>query len=105
MYKVKYANGFEEILSKKELITLINLNQFMFSFTSPEEVINIIKENQYINVQGLITIEELKDLLPPTPDKDLSYCFHPRKYKNIISNSLKFYFCPDCKKDLGDCHD
>ena len=32
-----------------------------------------------------------------------SKCTHPRKYKNIISKSLKFWVCPDCKEHLGDC--
>jgi hypothetical protein len=29
-------------------------------------------------------------------------CKHPNKYKNIISRTLIFWICPDCKKDLGD---
>lgn len=28
-----------------------------------------------------------------------SNCTHPKKYKNIISCSMKFWFCPDCGKD------
>jgi len=34
---------------------------------------------------------------PPIP------CTHPNKYKNIISANLKFWACPDCGDDLGDC--
>lgn len=30
-------------------------------------------------------------------------CTHPNKYKNIISNNLRFWACPDCGADLGDC--
>lgn len=29
-------------------------------------------------------------------------CKHTNKYKNIISNNLKFWCCRDCGKDLGD---
>lgn len=28
-------------------------------------------------------------------------CTHPNKYKNVLSRSLIFWVCPDCKKDLG----
>ena len=30
-------------------------------------------------------------------------CMHKRAYKNVISAAMKFMYCPDCKKDLGDC--
>lgn len=33
------------------------------------------------------------------PDK---CCPNPHKYKNVISNSLKFYSCSNCGADLGD---
>jgi hypothetical protein len=29
-----------------------------------------------------------------------SYCAHPKKYLNVITNSLQFYVCPDCKKEV-----
>lgn len=32
-------------------------------------------------------------------------CKHPKKYPNVISKALKFWYCPDCKKDLGDVKD
>ena len=32
-------------------------------------------------------------------------CSKPDKYKNIISNSLKFYSCKNCGADLGDIND
>jgi hypothetical protein len=30
-------------------------------------------------------------------------CDKPKKYKNVISNSLQFYSCRNCGSDLGDC--
>jgi hypothetical protein len=30
-------------------------------------------------------------------------CSNPDKYKNVISNNLKFYSCRNCGADLGDC--
>jgi len=36
-----------------------------------------------------------------TEEKESS-CKHPNKYKNIISASVKFWYCPCCKEDLGD---
>jgi len=32
-------------------------------------------------------------------------CDNPDKYKNIVSNSLKFYACKNCGADLGDIND
>lgn len=32
-------------------------------------------------------------------------CEKPNKYKNIISNSLKFWSCKNCGADLGDIND
>tara|TARA_R100000951_G_scaffold111334_1_gene110244 strand:+ start:4658 stop:5005 length:348 start_codon:yes stop_codon:yes gene_type:complete len=32
-------------------------------------------------------------------------CNNPDKYKNIISNSLKFYSCRNCGADLGNIDD
>lgn len=29
-------------------------------------------------------------------------CSHSNKYFNVLSASLKFWVCPDCKRDLGD---
>lgn len=29
-----------------------------------------------------------------------NFCAHPKKYLNIITNSLQFYVCPDCKKEI-----
>lgn len=31
-----------------------------------------------------------------------TFCRHDKKYINKVSNTLKFWYCPDCKKDLGD---
>lgn len=28
------------------------------------------------------------------------YCAHPKKYLNKITNTLQFYVCPDCKKEV-----
>lgn len=33
---------------------------------------------------------------------NIETCEHLNKYKNVVSKSLQFWFCPDCKKDLGD---
>lgn len=33
--------------------------------------------------------------------KEEKVCKHPNKYKNVLSRSLIFWVCPDCKKDLG----
>ena len=30
-------------------------------------------------------------------------CDSPEKYKNVISNNLKFWACRNCGADLGDC--
>jgi hypothetical protein len=30
------------------------------------------------------------------------FCRHDKKFINNISRNLKFWYCPDCKKDLGD---
>lgn len=27
-------------------------------------------------------------------------CRHPKKYKNVISKNLFFWFCPDCKEEV-----
>ena len=32
-------------------------------------------------------------------------CPNPHKYKNIVSNTLKFYSCKNCGADLGDIND
>lgn len=45
------------------------------------------------------SLPELKELLHKNGQ---SKCKHVNKYKNIISNALKFWYCPDCKTDLGD---
>lgn len=37
---------------------------------------------------------------PPIPKK--AKCKHENKKKVIISANLKYWFCPDCKADLGD---
>lgn len=29
-----------------------------------------------------------------------TYCAHPNKYLNKITNTLQFYVCPDCKKEV-----
>lgn len=34
--------------------------------------------------------------------EDKNACKHPNKYKNTLSRTLSFIYCPDCKKDLGD---
>jgi len=56
-------------------------------------------------------IDTMKDrLLVPKGkflDGDFGVSFHtccekPQKYKNIISNSLKFWSCKNCGADLGD---
>jgi hypothetical protein len=38
----------------------------------------------------------------PVSISESSFCRHDKKYINKISNALKFWYCPDCKKDLGD---
>lgn len=37
-----------------------------------------------------------------SPSKKEVVCTHPKKYKNVLSKTLIFWVCPDCKKDLGD---
>jgi hypothetical protein len=38
---------------------------------------------------------------PATQDtKTETQCRHPNKYLNIITNSLQFWVCPDCKKEV-----
>ena len=32
--------------------------------------------------------------------KQESQCLHSKKYLNKITNSLQFYVCPDCKKEV-----
>jgi len=43
---------------------------------------------------------EEKDEPPPLPKKVT--CAHKKKKKVIISHNLKYWYCPDCKADLGD---
>lgn len=35
--------------------------------------------------------------LPPIPQNS---CKHPKKYLNKISNTLEFWYCPDCKDEV-----
>lgn len=32
----------------------------------------------------------------------IKLCQHSNKRKAIISKTLKYWYCPDCKKDVGD---
>jgi len=56
-------------------------------------------EYEYSNKDGCVEYSN-KDGCVEYSNKD--GCVHLNKYKNIISNKIKFWYCPDCKKDLGD---
>lgn len=41
---------------------------------------------------------DIKDKLPDLPTS--SKCLHKNAYKNVISASLQFWVCPDCKEEV-----
>ena len=53
---------------------------------------------------GLIMVSWIPSSTQSVPkwNEQKSICSHKNKYINILSNTLKFWYCPDCKKDLGD---
>jgi hypothetical protein len=61
---------------------------------------DIIVESGHIEI-GMVNILEIPTSVPKWNEQK-SVCSHKNKYKNILSNTLKFWYCPDCKKDLGD---
>jgi hypothetical protein len=41
--------------------------------------------------------------LPTVPKSEVkAACSHDNAYKNIISKSLQFWYCPDCKQEIKD---
>lgn len=93
--------------------------------------ITIIKENNFYTFIGWGSQKKMRDIIPkkfclfvngqefkldnatemPTYEKfrfdnDIppvpTQCNHNNKYKNVISSNLAFWYCPDCKTDLGD---
>jgi hypothetical protein len=69
---------------------------------NPSAVAQSLEVNQgtyvgkgYTVVKSNKTPEELHYTKPAE-----GYCAHPKKYLNVITNSLQFYVCPDCKKEV-----
>lgn len=54
------------------------------------------------NYLGIYTRDHLQVLPEPIVKASKPICNHNKKYKNVVSANLKFWYCPDCGKDLGD---
>jgi hypothetical protein len=98
----------------------VRLNSKYKNIIDPNNELISIVITAYINIQNTPYYEvrftdkrfisffgELKeDCLESIPIEakgeftNIKCCSHPRKYKNIISNNLSFFVCPDCKQEL-----
>lgn len=54
------------------------------------------------NYMGFYTRESLSRISRPQKVDKTPQCSHQNKYKNVLSAHLRFWYCPDCKQDLGD---
>ncbi len=43
---------------------------------------------------------ESEDRLPELPNEEELECRHENAYKNVVSRTLQFWVCPDCKKEV-----
>ena len=60
----------------------------------------MVKASENYKHQLNMTIGYSDCLMPVTNKSDK--CTHPNKYKNVVSASMKFWYCRDCGQDLGD---
>lgn len=96
-YIVKNPYGYEEEMSPNELWQWFLYNQpdafNWFSF------VDKIKDDGELKLSNGVLIRYTG--LRQTDSSSIS-CKHSNKYINVVSATLKFWVCPDCKKDLGD---
>jgi hypothetical protein len=71
-----------------EVIPLQFRTQYVIEYYDSQEKIS------YVNEEDIKLWEEgvIADVV----------CKHPDKYFNVLSANLKYWVCPDCKKDLGE---
>lgn len=71
-----------------EVVQLQFRNQYVVEYYDSQEKISYVDEEDIWNWGAEGSVEVL--------------CKHPAKYFNVLSANLKYWVCPDCKKDLGE---
>ena len=73
-------------------------------YTAKEGIYNVeLDKEKGCEKEILVLYESQMELIKEEVSKvENQICFHPNKYMNEVSANLKFWVCPDCKKDLGD---
>lgn len=76
-----------------------------WAFTAADEIdwrdlLEKLNEGLTVNLR-LYTLEKFSGHhIQPKTFGTRTVCAHPNKYKNVISKSLVFWFCPDCKEEV-----
>lgn len=66
------------------------------TFDSPEEYLDLYKE---YDTNWFVDDDDDFGWYYPETDDHKKACNHENKYLNVISRTLKFWYCPDCGKD------
>ena len=117
VYKLKYSsNGVSEFKTAQELYEFFMLEEHKILSTFSELLKKLDSGNTVYaeewaynwhssthEYEGAIVISKpsaTKNSPPPVPTQ-AGYCNHKDKYVNSAGGT-KFWFCPQCRKDLGD---
>lgn len=90
-----YENGKKIKQLSFEQFLLFYYSEFGHDCGNPDAIGSYLEVNQssYIG-KGYTVVKTL------TLHVAGDYCSHSRKYLNKITNTLQFYVCPDCKKEV-----
>ena len=106
-----------------DFVRIMNRSQFGYTFIKQNDVVemtivavdnvfSIIKSDYEVEAEltGVITGRVFLWVNDDEVDAVVDWCFaaekqdneckHPRKYRNIVSKTMQFDYCPDCKKEI-----
>ena len=96
-FLVKNPYGYEDEMTTNELWQ-------WFLYNQPDEW-KWFDFLDKIRVDGELALTNgalVRHLFSKKDTSNLKVCRHEKKYINVLSNTLKFWVCPECGKDLGD---
>ena len=96
-YVVVTPYGYEEEMSRNDLWQ-------WFLYNQPDGIawFDFVDD---IDIKGELKLTNgflIRQLNRKEVNIKIDSCSHSKKYVNVVSSTLKFWVCPDCKKDLGD---
>lgn len=114
IYKIVFSSNKEELLTKQEFYEWFLLSEHGIK-TSFESVVSTLENGESlsadeydydwglgINVyKGKLRITKVSGYSFSPPQLPNTNCSHKNKYINHAGN-IKFWYCKDCKSDLGD---